>query len=292
MKKFFILIFLLIGTLQSCYAAEAKNGDKDWRKIFPKISATDKITTLAKECPNNDLSGCKDDLYQKVWLHLEADTGQQYRLNLNSVMNSTSGGTMAVVYIASPNMMLDLSRLHRLVFECHGTYIDVTNGITNNVMDAPPRSIAGRIQNIICSVGSTGEVITHTKNKDGSETICSNKGKCEKKDPDPPHYGVTYTEARKAVIKLGWKPNPSIMKAILIKTAQLRSDGAKLDTNEPYGNCLTDNSLCDKSKPELADCSSDGLCSAVWTKYGETFYYLIKGDNITGYGSAPAGFVN
>lgn len=152
MTKFFMALLFLILNQQIIYAADVPVSDRDWKKTFSQISNADKITTLARECPYKTPSECADDLYQKVWLHLEADNGQQFRLDLNSVMDGTAGGKVAVVYIASPSMMLDMSRIHRLVFDCHGSFIDLTHGITNNVMDAPPKSVVGKIEKIICRV--------------------------------------------------------------------------------------------------------------------------------------------
>ncbi|MBT8550548.1 hypothetical protein G6731_01045 [Polynucleobacter paneuropaeus] len=126
--------------------------ERDWKLTFPQINNSDKITTLAKECPNTPNINCNDDIYQKVWLHLEATNGERYRLNLNSVMDGTTGNKIALVYITPPNVGLDMTRMRRLMFNCNGTFIDITNGISNNVMDAPPNSVAGRIQKIICRV--------------------------------------------------------------------------------------------------------------------------------------------
>ncbi|PRC90715.1 hypothetical protein [Solimicrobium silvestre] len=131
----------------------------------------------------------------------------------------------------------------------------------------------------------------HVQNKDGGETICS-QGKCVSKPQSPPHYGISYSEARKVVVKLGWVPTPSVMSTILRKTGELSTSGTKFGTNEAYGNCLAGSPLCDKSMPELADCGIDGKCTAVWGKDGETFFYFIKGNVITGYGSTPANFIN
>ena len=147
-KKIALLVLMLTVT-------NVANAERDWSKTFPQISNRDTITTLAKYCPNEQNVNCDDDIYQKVWLHLEATNGERYRLNLNSVMDGTTGNKIALVYITLPNAMFDWQRMHRLMFNCNGTFIDITNGISNNVMDAPPNSVAGRIQKIICRVPTT-----------------------------------------------------------------------------------------------------------------------------------------
>lgn len=133
------------------------------------------------------------------------------------------------------------------------------------------------------SIYTDGEY--HVRNKDGSETICS-KGRCEKQEQEPPKSGVNYSEARKILLRLNWTPNPSVLSKILSQSGQLTMAGTKLDTGEAYGNCLTGNSLCDSSKPELADCLADGSCSAVWSKRGQTIWYTVKDNQYASDGSA------
>lgn len=128
-----------------------------------------------------------------------------------------------------------------------------------------------------------------SQNKDGSLTVCS-KGKCEVEYP-PPQGGI-YEDVRKKIISQGWTPAPSALKPILIKTGELHTNGNKLNTNEAYGNCLTENSVCDKSKPELAECSETNECTAVWVKDGETISYLIEDGQIVQYSSTPKGFLD
>lgn len=138
------------------------------------------------------------------------------------------------------------------------------------------------------SANTDGEVIY--QNKDESITTCS-KGKCKTEPPPPPQIGV-YDDIRKKVINLGWAPAPSTLKAILIKSKKIDANGFKYHVNEEYGNCLTKSSLCDKTKPELADCEAN-RCSAVWTnKEGETIYYLIEDGRAVQYNSVPKGWLN
>lgn len=128
------------------------------------------------------------------------------------------------------------------------------------------------------------------KNKDESTTICS-KGKCTNEPPPPPQTGI-YEDIRKKLINLGWTAAPSTLKAILIKSRKLDTNGFKHNTNEAYGNCLTENSVCDKTKPELADCEAN-QCSAVWANNeGETIYYLIKDGRVVQSNSVPKGWIN
>lgn len=166
MVKKYIFLVLLMMTSHLAIA------DRDWSKTFPQIKSSDTITTLAKFCPNESYVNCNDDIYQKVWLHLEATNGERYRLNLNSVMDGTTGNKIALVYITPPNIGLDMTRMRRLMFNCNGTFIDITNGISNNVMDAPPNSVAGRIQNIICRVPTAQQYCAGLSNSE-----CNNVSK-------------------------------------------------------------------------------------------------------------------
>ena len=128
------------------------------------------------------------------------------------------------------------------------------------------------------------------QNKDGSKTVC-HKGECKSQQPEPPqNIGNTYEETRKIVASLGWSPAPSAMRPILVKTGQLYTNGNKFNTKELYGNCLIENSTCDKLKPELADCTETGECTAVWAKDGATVYYVIQNGVVTQFGSAPKHF--
>ncbi len=138
------------------------------------------------------------------------------------------------------------------------------------------------------SKNTDGEFVV--QNKDGSKTVC-HKGECKTQSPEPPQgTGKTYAETRKIVESLGWTPAPLAMRPILIKTGRLYTNGKKFDTNEIYGNCLIENSICDKSKPELADCTETGECTAVWAKNGATVWYLIQNGLVEQFGSAPANF--
>lgn len=140
------------------------------------------------------------------------------------------------------------------------------------------------------SKNTDGEFII--QNKDGSKIVC-HKGECKVQSPEPPQgIGKTYAETRKIVESLGWSPAPSAMRPILIKTGRLYTNGKKFDTNEIYGNCLIENSICDKSKPELADCTETEECTAVWTKNSATVWYLIQNGRVEQFGSAPANFAN
>ncbi|MGP7733597.1 hypothetical protein [Oceanimonas smirnovii] len=138
------------------------------------------------------------------------------------------------------------------------------------------------------SKNTDGEYVV--QNKDGSKTVC-HKGECKSQQPTPPqNIGKTYEETRGIVESLGWSPAPSVMRKILIKTGQLYTNGNKFNTKELYGNCLIESSTCDKLKPELADCTETGECTAVWAKDGVTVYYVIKNGIIMTFGSAPKNF--
>ena len=87
-------------------------------------------------------------------------------------MDGTTGNKIALVYITPPNVGLDMTRMRRLMFNCNGTFIDITNGISNNVMDAPPNSVAGRIQKIVCRVPTAQQYCVGLSNSE-----CNNVSK-------------------------------------------------------------------------------------------------------------------
>lgn len=170
--------------------------------------------------------------------------------------------------------------------------VEITNVYHRRCMFDPDKKGVGSLYIVdlekAFSKNTDGEFVV--QNKDGRKTVC-HKGECKAQSLEPPQgTGKTYAETRKIVESLGWTPAPSEMRQILIKTGRLYTNGKKFDTNEIYGNCLIENSICDKSKPELADCTEAGECTAVWTKNGATVWYLIQNGLVEQFGSAPANF--
>ena len=108
------------------------------------------LTTLIPSCQIGGAISCNDDLFQKVWLRIEADNGEVTKIDMNSVAGTNVGGAVATIYTYVPNTMFDPSKLRNLVFDCAGHYEDVTN-MPSALLDAPPRSVVGRISALACS---------------------------------------------------------------------------------------------------------------------------------------------
>ncbi len=123
------------------------------RKNLPKVyrpKPGEVLTTLIPSCQIGGAISCNDDLFQKVWLRIEADNGEVTKIDMNSVAGTNVGGAVATIYTYVPNTMFDPSKLRNLVFDCAGHYEDVTN-MPSALLDAPPRSVVGRISALACS---------------------------------------------------------------------------------------------------------------------------------------------
>jgi hypothetical protein len=112
--------------------------------------AQEPLSTLIPSCVPGGRISCTDDLYQKVWIRLEADNGEVTKVDTRSIDHVSTGAAEVVVYTYVPNTRFDPSRLRRLFFDCAGQFRDETEGFSR-VMDAPPQSIAGRVAAIACA---------------------------------------------------------------------------------------------------------------------------------------------
>lgn len=123
------------------------------RRNPPKNYQATKGEALATLLPHCDPSGglsCNDDIFQKVWLRLEADNGEVTKIDMNSLQRSTVGSVEAITYTYVPNTAFDQTKLRRLLFDCKGHFMDITNS-NSELLDAPPRSVVGNVASIVCS---------------------------------------------------------------------------------------------------------------------------------------------
>ena len=111
--------------------------------------ASAELTTLIPSCPQTSGADCSNDIYRKVWLRLEAENGEVTKVDTASIQHFNTGAAEVVVYTYVPNTPFNPSKLRRLFFDCAGQFRDQTEGFSPP-MDAPPRSIAGRISAIAC----------------------------------------------------------------------------------------------------------------------------------------------
>ena len=128
-----------------CLELDRKNPPKVYK---PKPGEV--VTTLISNChPGGGLS-CNADIYQKVWLQVEAVNGEVTKINMNSIQHLNSGSALVNVYTTVPNTKFDPSRLSTLIFDCAGHYKNATN-FYSPLFDAPPRSVAGKVASIACA---------------------------------------------------------------------------------------------------------------------------------------------
>jgi hypothetical protein len=106
------------------------------------------LTKLLPECQVGGAISCNDDLFQPVWKRLEAANGEAIKIDMNSIQHFNNGAVEVVVYTYVPNTVFDIARLKRLRFDCHGQFMELDGGF---VSDAPPRSVAGEIADIVCA---------------------------------------------------------------------------------------------------------------------------------------------
>lgn len=135
------------------------------------------------------------------------------------------------------------------------------------------------------SKNTDGQMIS--TNKDGSRNIC-HKGQCIVEEASPPqNIGQSYLATRKAIVKLGWTPNPEAMLAMYFKDKKIDEQGRLFSNGQPYGNCLFDSNSCQPAQPEYVHCEQPGTCTAVWIKKRQMVWYRIENGMIRGYGITP-----
>jgi hypothetical protein len=127
--------------------------DRD-RNNPPKLYKAKPGEILVKLLPNCQIGGaasCNDDLYQPVWKEIEADNGEVTKIDMNSIKHLSGGTTDVTIYTGVPHTMFDQARLKMLWFDCQGHFMAFDGGMGQSPqLDAPPRSIAGRIAKIVC----------------------------------------------------------------------------------------------------------------------------------------------
>ncbi len=112
-------------------------------------TGSEALSTLIPSCVQGGGIDCTNDIYRKVWRRLEAENGLVTKVNTASIQHFNTGAAEVLVYTYVPDTRYDPSKLRRLFFDCAGQFRDQTEGFSPS-MDAPPRSIAGRISAIAC----------------------------------------------------------------------------------------------------------------------------------------------
>jgi hypothetical protein len=124
------------------------------------------------------------------------------------------------------------------------------------------------------------------KNKDGTTSVCHG-GQCEVRPREPMlSTGQRYSDVRKDLLELNWKPAAQAMPNILYRSNEITAEGYRFGTDEMFGNCLLDHSPCDPASPEYFSCWPDQGCMAAWAKDGSTRWYFVKKGKVTTSGSA------
>lgn len=82
------------------------------------------------------------------WQRVEADNGSAFALDLNSLARFSDGGVLIIVCNLD-NDICPIQNQSRFKFDCRGHYIDVDR--RGPLQSAPPRSVAGKMAEIVCS---------------------------------------------------------------------------------------------------------------------------------------------
>jgi hypothetical protein len=115
-----------------------------------KARPGESLTVLLKDCKAGVGAACNSDLFQPVWKRVMADNGESTKVDMNSIEALSGSGAIAIVYSYVPNTDYDPSHLSKLTFDCRGHFSEL--GATSVALDAPPRSIAGRIAALVCPI--------------------------------------------------------------------------------------------------------------------------------------------
>jgi hypothetical protein len=84
---------------------------------------------------------------KQKWHRLEADNGTVLAIDLNSIEHSDNGSANAVVCLVDNDVCTPLN-MSRLLFDCHGHYVDIDHGGATQI--APPRSVIGQMAALAC----------------------------------------------------------------------------------------------------------------------------------------------
>jgi len=85
--------------------------------------------------------------YESKWKRIEADNGAVFAIDLGSISHNTNGSAVAVMCIVD-NDTCPPPNMSRLLFDCHGHYMDIDRG--GSLLIAPPRSVAGQMAALAC----------------------------------------------------------------------------------------------------------------------------------------------
>jgi hypothetical protein len=88
--------------------------------------------------------------YKSDWRTIEAANGSVYKIDQKSISHMNNGTAELIVYAVEGDDY-NPTNVKRLWFDCHGHYQDHTGGISATLY-APPRSIAGQLSAIACTM--------------------------------------------------------------------------------------------------------------------------------------------
>ena len=130
---------------RSCLDFDAKHPPKIYKARPGEV-----LTKLLQTCATGASISCNADIFQKVWLQIEAENGEVTEIDMNSITRANGNTATAAVYTSVPNTIFDPTRVRLLVFDCAGRYMDGTT-FPPVMHDAPPRSVAGAVAGVVCS---------------------------------------------------------------------------------------------------------------------------------------------
>ena len=83
------------------------------------------------------------------WRRIEADNGAVYALDMNSISHNTNGSAVAVMCTVDNDTCIP-PNMSRLLFDCHGHYMDIDRG-GSAMLIAAPRSVVGKMADLACA---------------------------------------------------------------------------------------------------------------------------------------------
>lgn len=86
--------------------------------------------------------------YESKWKRIEADNGAAFAIDLGSISHNTNGSAVAVMCVVDNDTCIP-PNMSRLLFDCHGHYMDIDRG--GSLTIAPPRSVIGQMAALACA---------------------------------------------------------------------------------------------------------------------------------------------
>jgi hypothetical protein len=86
--------------------------------------------------------------YDSKWKRIEADNGAAFAIDLGSISHNTNGSAVAVMCVVDNDTCIP-PNMSRLLFDCHGHYMDIDRG--GSLTIAPPRSVVGQMAALACA---------------------------------------------------------------------------------------------------------------------------------------------